>query len=139
MKRLFMILAVASMAILSTACHVDDGLQPYSYDLTVESQHWNWDEAGGYYFYHFTGVEELTPYVMENSLYQMYVVRRDGSVWVQESLPTTVYHEENDGYRWEYTIACDYSPREIMFYVRNSDFLPDLRPGTMDFRLVVFR
>lgn len=156
MKKLFMILAAAATigaASLTTACEGpmgpvgppgqngrdgrDGDLQSVSFPITIYANDWRWDAEHGNYFYVFDNISELTPYVMEYGFYHTYYswVDRDNQL-VQETLPTTVYNMENDGYQWEYTTTCDYSPYTIVFYVRYSDFERGELPATMDFRFV---
>lgn len=139
MKRLLLIFAMVSMAAFVTSCEADDNrLRSTSSTFTVYETDWKWNPDRGCYFFEFPDVMELTPYVLENGLYNMYYIWKDNNIFVQEPMPAIVYHRDPDGYLWEYTLSCDYSRNTIIFYAQYSDKI-SRRPETVDFRLVVLQ
>ncbi len=155
MKKLFTTLAAAALiagAALTTACEGpmgpvgppgrdgqngrDGKLQSVSFPITIYADDWRWDAGRGCYFFVFDDIEELTPYVIEKGLYHMYYNWVDDyGELVQETLPAIVYHREPNGYMWEYTMSCDYSPYTIVFYAQYSDFDAG-EPETLNFRFI---
>ena len=114
--------------------------------LTFTVKKNDWQLKGGtnnldsYYQFIFDDVRELTSFVASQGTVMGYVYQGSGSDEVQTPLPYTIpYGDVVQGNEvlWTETTTFDYQAGSIAFYVNYSDFTTEVRPGTMEFRVVL--
>jgi len=123
-----------------------DGVETYWYVgvYTINSSNWQLvngvDQLNSYYRASIT-ISELTNDIYEDGTVFCYLFQTIDNREVQTPLPFTVPLGEagsgNTNFLWTETVAYDFAPGRITFYVNYSDFFTSNRPGTMIFRVVL--
>ena len=85
-------------------------------------------------------IKELDNFVYEKGNVFCYMFQNIDGVEVQTMLPFVIpLGEGHSGGEdlWTEMYSCDFSPGSIMFYVNYSDFITEVRPGTISYRVVL--
>ncbi len=98
-------------------------------DIAVPENSWGWQNG---YYVATVNVPELTNFIFTDGFVECYEVAGDS----QYVLPYTRYMEEDDGYRWEYTVDYEFQVGRVFFYCSANDFV-EYNPGTKRFRMVL--
>ena len=133
-----------------TACDIEpyqddnDGDNWKVLNFTVKEKDWKLrghsNALNSYYKFEFNDVRELTDFIANEGVVTGYLYQDNGSGEVQTPLPFTIPIGEvvgNEEVLWTQTTTFDYQAGSVVFYVNYSDFITELRPGAMDFRVVL--
>jgi len=120
------------------------GLYWYVDDYIISSNQWQLvndvDQLNSYFRASIT-IPELTRDIYDDGNVFCYLYQTINGLEVQTPLPYTVpLGQEGSGntvFLWTETIAFDFAPGRITFYVNYSDFFTSNRPSTMKFRVVL--
>lgn len=139
MRKTILFLFCAIMALTMTSCtQRDDVNRKETIDLAVNRNEWQWDEAGGFYFAHFT-IPRLTSQVYN---YGTVTCSREYLKGYKDAyqypLPQTQHMQLIDGpntFLWTQTVDFTYGIGFVDIVVTNSDYYYEQVPEAMDFRL----
>ena len=123
-----------------------DGIETYWFVgvYTINSNNWQLvngvDQLNSFYRASIT-IPELTNDIYEDGNVFCYLFQTIDGQEVQTPLPFTVplgeAADNNTEFLWTETVAFDFSPGRITFYVNYSDFITSIRPDRMIFRVVL--
>ncbi len=150
-KILMMVIAMAAMATVNTACEVDAEIHPHLLidNIVVEPADWDeyWIDDRFDHWYVNLPMVELGEEVLESGFFHTYweytEVGENGkpiTVWESEG-STKTYERFEDGVwvRYMETISCSYAIGELRISISRSDGNRRRPSETLHFRTIIFR
>jgi hypothetical protein len=132
---IFIIVAVAMMALVSCSSYEEDLNTKQVFNYEVRSNDWieitDQDGLNRYYTYGFDLKNFYPGSTFKHRAVLAYISFGD----YEQPLPYIRHYENSNGWLWTRTVDFEYSAKEINFFVTSSDFAVD-KPEKMYFRVV---
>ncbi len=141
MKKLFLLMIVAAFAV---SCEGPMGPvgpagkvnKVWNSDLKVLKNQWQTgdDIIGPFYFFDLQIPQLDREMINGDGLYQLMLRYKDDGYEIRQTLETTIYHTEDDGYLWSENISAQFQEGWARVLIRYSDFdMNRTPPDIMEF------